>query len=457
MSKKEFDFSKGNIYEHLIKLAIPMTLAQLIQIMYSVVDRIYIGKIPNVSSLALTGLGLTFPIITIVSAFTNLYSTGGAPLCSIASGEKNKTLAKEIMENTYSLFLITSVILLLFCYIFLEKMLYMFGASENTLPYAKEYLIYYLIGTPFVMISTGMNRFINIQGYAKTGMFTILIGAVINIVLDPIFIFTLDMGIKGAGIATVISQLISAIWVILFLKNKENPLYLEIKKIKLNLKIVKDIIKLGMSGFIVSITNGLVQVAGNITLQNYGGDIYIGIMTILSSIRDILSLPVQGLTNALQPVVGYNYGAKKYDNIKKSIIFITSISIIYMVIAWGIIISFPEFTIKIFNSNSEIIEKGKISLNLYFFGFFMMALQFCGQATFVALGKFKQSIFFSIFRKVIIVVPLTIYLPRVLNLRVKGVFLAEPVSNIIGGIVCFSTLMVIVNKILKNSKISGLK
>lgn len=457
MSKKEFDFSKGNIYEHLIKLAIPMTLAQLIQIMYSVVDRIYIGKIPNVSSLALTGLGLTFPIITIVSAFTNLYSTGGAPLCSIASGEKNKTLAKEIMENTYSLFLITSVILLLFCYIFLEKMLYMFGASENTLPYAKEYLIYYLIGTPFVMISTGMNRFINIQGYAKTGMFTILIGAVINIVLDPIFIFTLDMGIKGAGIATVISQFISAIWVILFLKNKENPLYLEIKKIKLNLKIVKDIIKLGMSGFIVSITNGLVQVAGNITLQNYGGDIYIGIMTILSSIRDILSLPVQGLTNALQPVVGYNYGAKKYDNIKKSIIFITSISIVYMVIAWGIIISFPEFTIKIFNSNPEIIEKGKMSLNLYFFGFFMMALQFCGQATFVALGKFKQSIFFSIFRKVIIVVPLTIYLPRVLNLGVKGVFLAEPVSNIIGGIVCFSTLMVIVNKILKNSKISGLE
>lgn len=450
MAKKEFDFSTGNIYEHLIKLAIPMTFAQLIQVMYSVVDRIYIGKIPNVSSLALTGLGLTFPIITIVNAFTNLYSTGGAPLCSIASGEKNRKLAKDIMDNTYSLFMLTSIILLIFCYIFLEKLLYMFGASENTLPYAKEYLLYYLIGTPFAMISTGMNRFINIQGYAKIGMFTILIGAVINIILDPIFIFIFDMGIKGAGIATVISQFISAMWVIIFLKNKENPIYLDIKKLKLDIKITKDIVKLGMSGFIVSITNGVVQVAGNITLQNYGGDIYIGIMTILSSIRDILSLPVQGLTNALQPVVGYNYGAKKYNNIKKSIIFITSISIIYMVIAWGIIISFPEFTISVFNSNLEIIEKGKLSLNLYFFGFFMMALQFCGQATFVALGKFKQSIFFSVFRKIIIVVPLTFYLPRILNLGVKGVFLAEPVSNIIGGIACFSTLLVTVNKILKN-------
>lgn len=450
MAKKEFDFSTGNIYEHLIKLAIPMTFAQLIQVMYSVVDRIYIGKIPNVSSLALTGLGLTFPIITIVNAFTNLYSTGGAPLCSIASGEKNRKLAKDIMDNTYSLFMLTSIILLIFCYIFLEKLLYMFGASENTLPYAKEYLLYYLIGTPFAMISTGMNRFINIQGYAKIGMFTILIGAVINIILDPIFIFIFDMGIKGAGIATVISQFISAMWVIIFLKNKENPIYLDIKKLKLDIKITKDIVKLGMSGFIVSITNGVVQVAGNITLQNYGGDIYIGIMTILSSIRDILSLPVQGLTNALQPVVGYNYGAKKYNNIKKSIIFITSISIIYMVIAWGIIISFPEFTIRIFNSNMEIIEKGKLSLNLYFFGFFMMALQFCGQATFVALGKFKQSIFFSVFRKIIIVVPLTFYLPRILNLGVKGVFLAEPVSNLIGGIACFSTLLVTVNKILKN-------
>lgn len=445
------DFSQGSIYRHIMSLAIPMTIAQMVQVLYNIVDRIYIGHLEAGSSLALTGLGLTFPIITIISAFTNLFGMGGAPLCSIARGKNDMERAETIMGNTFFLLLVSSFILMLASYVFMKPLLYMFGASDTTHPYAKEYLKIYLLGTPFVMLGTGMNGFINSQGFGKIGMMTILLGAIVNIILDPIFIFYLKLGISGAAIATILSQLLSAIWVMKFLLGEKTILKLTKKNMMLEGELIKSITGLGLAGFVMSATNGAVQIACNATLKGHGGDIYVGIMTVLSSIRDVIILPIHGVTTGAQPVLGYNYGAKKYDRIKKGIIFVTVVTVIYMLLAWIIVFLYPGSFIKVFSSDMELIVKGIPAMNIYYFGFFMMAFQVAGQSIFVALGQSKQAVFFSLFRKIIVVVPLTLFLPYVADLGIKGVFLAEPISNFIGGAACYIVMLFTIKKLLNSS------
>jgi Na+-driven multidrug efflux pump len=294
------------------------------------------------------------------------------------------------------------------------------------------------------MVSLGMNPFINAQGFGVVGMLTVSIGAVLNLILDPLFIFGMNMGIRGAAFATVLSQLVSAAWVLRFLTGKKVLISLSLSSMKLQFGLIKEIIILGLSGFIMYITNASVQIVCNATLQNWGGDVYISVMTLINSVREVVSMPVTGTMQASQPVMSFNYGAKNYDRVKTAIRFVTIFCISISLAVWGLVFIFPEFFIRIFNSDPTLIQYGVPALHVYFFGFFLMALQFSGQTVFQALGKSKQAIFFSLFRKVIIVIPLTVLLPMVGGLGTTGVFMAEPISNLIGGGACFTTMMLTV-------------
>ncbi len=443
------DFSKGSIVRHILSLAVPMTLAQLINVLYSVVDRIYIGHLPHASAQALTGIGLCLPIITIISAFANLFGTGGAPLCSIARGGHEEKRAERVMGNSFCMLLFTGAGLMILCLALKKPILYLFGASETTYGYANDYITIYLLGTIFVMVSLGMNNFINAQGFGKMGMLTVLLGAVMNIILDPVLIFAFDMGVRGAAVATVISQGASALWVFIFLTGKKALFRLNRESMKLKASLIKEITFLGTSGFVMSVTNGTVQIVCNAVLARYGGDLYVGIMTVINSVREIATLPLNGLTSGAQPVMGYNYGAGCYKRVKASIRFITAVGIVFSLILWAVVFLEPRFFLHLFTTEQELIEKGIPALQIYFCGIFMMALQFAGQSTNVALNRPKQAVFFSLFRKVIIVVPLTILLPVIGGLGTDGVFWAEPVSNVIGGTACFVTMLITVWPSLK--------
>ena len=309
MQTTDSDFSKGSVKGNILRLAGPMTLAQLINLLYNIIDRMYIGHLPENSTPALTGLGLTFPIITIVTAFSNLFGMGGSPLFSIARGKRDEEQAGRIMGTTFSMLVLAGLVLTAVVLLVKEPLLYLFGASDQTFPYADQYLSIYLCGSTFVMISLGMNNFINAQGFARKGMLTVLIGAVLNIILDPIFIFAFDMGVRGAALATILSQMVSAVWVLHFLMGKQAVVRLTLPHLRVRWPLLKDILGLGTSGFVMSVTNGLVQIACNATLQTWGGDIYVAVMTVINSIREVVSMPVSGLTNAAQPVLGFNYGA----------------------------------------------------------------------------------------------------------------------------------------------------
>ncbi|MDD3278603.1 MAG: MATE family efflux transporter [Lachnospiraceae bacterium] len=446
------DFSTGSVWRHIVALAVPMTAAQLVQVLYNIVDRIYIGHLKGASSLALTGVGLTFPIITLIIACTNLFGMGGSPLCSIARGKRDEEQAEKIMGNTCGMLILSSVLLMAVGFMFMKPVLYLFGASDQTYLYAKSYLEIYLVGTPCVMIGTGMNGFINLQGFARTGMLTVMIGAVINIILDPIFIFVFDMGVAGAAVATVIAQAVSAVWVLRFLLGKQTLLLLKRKYLKPVWSLQKEILSLGLAGFIMSATNSLVQVVCNSSLQQYGGDLYVGIITVINSVREVIMLPVNGITSAAQPVLGFNYGAKEYRRVKKAIVFLSASLIFYTLMAWLFVLVAPKLLFGIFTEDPGLIKYGIPAMHIYFFGFFMMALQFSGQSTFVGLGQSRQAIFFSLFRKVIIVVPLTILLPHIASLGVNGVFLAEPISNFVGGTASFVTMLFTVRRICAETK-----
>ena len=433
------DFSQGKISRRIIAQGVPLMLAQLVQLLYNIVDRIYLGHMPGAGSAALTGVGLTFPIITLVTAFTQLFSTGGTPLFSIARGAGEEKKARRIMGNVFSLLTISSFALVAFCLAFRRPIMFLFGASESSYVYADAYLSIYLLGTPFSMLATGMNGFINAQGFPRMGMLTVIIGALLNLVLDPLFIFVLDMGVSGAALATIISQAISCIWVLRFLSGKKAILPLRIKDMPIDLVIAKKVVTLGVAGFIMQGTNCLVQIACNTTLSQFGGDLYVGVMTVLNSVRSVLELPLSGLISGAQPVMGFNYGAKLYDRVKQSIRFTALCGTCYNVAAWIMVLLFPEFIIRVFSSDPALIAAGAQALKVYFFGFFFMSFQFAGQTTFQALGFARYAIIFSLLRKAIIVTPLSLLLPR-MGLGVMGVFLAEPISNFIGGLACFTTM-----------------
>lgn len=448
-SLQKIDFSKGPVWKCIIAQAVPLTVAQLIQLLYNVVDRIYIGHLGEGNSLALTGVGLTFPVVTLIMAFTALFGMGGVPLFSIVRGSGDEKRAGRIMGNSFGLLIISALLLTILGYVFCKPILFAFGASEDSYVYAKEYLNIYLIGTVFSMLSTGMNGYINAQGFPKVGMLSVIIGAVANIVLDPVFIFGFDMGVAGAALATIISQALSAVWVLHFLFGRKVSIPLRIANIRIDQEIAINIVKLGMSNFIMQGTNCLVQIVCNATLQNYGGDLYVGIMTVANSVREIFMLPISGIVNGAQPVISYNYGAVKYDRVKAGIRFNTLVGSAYTMLAWILILVFPRFWFGIFSDDLQMIETGVEMLGIYFFGFVFMSFQFAGQSAFQALGDARHAIFFSLLRKAIIVVPLTLLLPMV-GFGVKGVFLAEPISNVIGGLACYTTMRMTIYKKLSS-------
>lgn len=444
-NNQKVDFSKGPVWKCIIAQAVPLTIAQLVQLLYNVVDRIYIGHLGDGNSIALTGVGLTFPVVTLIMAFTALFGNGGVPLFSMARGAGDEEEAGKILGNSYGLLLISSVLLTIVGYAFCKPILFAFGASEESFIYAKQYLDIYLIGTIFSMSATGLNGYINAQGFPKIGMLSVIIGAVSNIILDPIFIFGLNMGVSGAALATIISQAISAMWVLNFLFGKKAIVPLKFNNIRINKGRTLEIFKLGTSNFIMHGTNCLVQVACNSTLQTYGGDLYVGIMTVVNSVREIFILPINGIVSGSQPVISFNYGAKEYKRVKSGIRFNTLIGSVYTMAAWILILLAPKFWFGIFSDDLSMMNAGIEMLKIYFFGFVFMALQFAGQSTFQALGDAKHAIFFSLLRKAIIVVPLALILPKV-GFGVKGVFFAEPISNVIGGIACYATMRLTVYK-----------
>lgn len=426
---------------NILQMALPMTVAQLINILYNIVDRMYLGKLPG--HLSLTGLGLCLPIISILMGFANLCGMGGAPLCSIHRGKGENGEAERILGNSFALLLLFGTGLTALGLAFRRPILYLFGASDLTFPYANDYLTIYLLGTLFVMIGLGMNPFINAQGFSRMGMMTVALGAVVNIVLDPIFIFALDMGVRGAALATVLAQGCSALWVLKFLTGRRALLRLRWNTLRLQAARVRRILALGASGFAMSMTNSLVQVLCNASLQHYGGDLYVGVMTVINSIREVVSMPVQGITNGCQPVLGYNYGAGEYERVRRGIRFTTVLTVGYSVAAWALVMAVPELLIRIFNDEPELIAAGIPAFRLYFAAFFCMSFQFIGQSVFVGLGRSRSAVFFSLLRKAFIVAPLTLLLPG-LGMGVDGVFAAEPVSNVLGGLACLLTMYVTV-------------
>lgn len=436
------DFSTGDLKKIIIRLSLPLILAQLINVLYSVVDRIYIGQMPGVGLTVLAGVGLTFPIITMVSAFAALAGNGGAPLCSIARGERDEEKAERIMGNAFLMLLFFGAAVTVVGLCVKEPLLWALKASEDTFPYANDYLTIYLTGSLFVMISLGMNPFINAQGFTRRGMLAVLIGAAANIALDPVLIYALDMGVRGAALATVIAQGLSAAYTMAFLTGEKCILKLRLRTMKPDFPLIGRILGLGFSNFTMKLTESAVQLVCNLQLSLFGGDVYVTAMTVINSVRQVIMMPMHGLSEGMQPVVGFNYGAKKYDRVKRGIRFMALTCMAYAFMVWGLTELAPGLLIRVFNRDPALLEVGVPSMRLYFAAFFAMWMQMAGQYSFVSLGKAKQATFFSLLRKAIIVVPLTLILPNFIG--VNGVFVAEVVSDLVGSTACFTTFMLTV-------------
>ncbi len=437
---KRVDFTQGNITVIILKQAVPLIIAQLAQLVYSIEDRVFIGHIEGVGKDSLAGLGICFPLISIILAFTLLFGLGGVPLFSISRGEGNHAKAKNIMNHSFILLSVSSLIILGSILIATKPILYALGASDNTYIYASKYLRIYILGTPFLMIGSGMNYYISAQGKPMTAMITTLSGALVNTILDPIFIFVFKLGIEGAAYASIISQFVSFIWVILFIFSTKSDTKLEPLRNGFQFKTSVLIMSYGITNFVMEASNCIIQIVCNKSLSYYGGDDFVMIMTVINSVRAILGLFVSGLIAGAQPVMGHNYGAKNYDRVRAAIRSNTIIGIAYTAIAWLFVILCPRLLISLFTNDKTILDMATPYLNIYFMGYIFMSLQFSGQSTFMALGKRLPAICFSIFRKIIIVVPLTLILPLVMTNSISGVFWAEPISNIIGGSASFITM-----------------
>lgn len=424
-----------NVKSLLFSLAIPAIIGQLVSLLYNMVDRMYIGHIPEVGGNALTGLGVTAPLLIIISAFSVLVGMGGAPRASIKMGEKDNKSAEEIMGNCFITLIVISVILTIFFLIFNEKLLVLFGASEKTLPYALEYMKIYTLGTIFVQLAIGMNPFISSQGFAKISMITVSIGAVVNIILDPIFIYGFKMDVKGAALATVISQAISAIWVIHFLKGEKTNLKLRKENFKIDKRIMGPVLLLGLSPFVMQVTESFIIIAFNANLQKYGGDVAVGAMTILSAAMQFTFLPLSGLTQGAQPIMSYNYGAKNKGRMKETFEYLCISTVTYSILFWLFIMVLPGLFSKLFTSDKAIIGMATQGLRIYMGGAFALGVQIACQQTFIALGNAKTSLFLALLRKVFLLIPLVLILPKFMSNKVFAVFLAEPISDIIAATV----------------------
>ena len=437
---KKGDFSQGSIPKTVLRMGIPIAMAEIVHVLYNVVDRIFIGHIPGVGTAALSGVGIAFPLISLVTAFANLCGTGGNPLCSMARGQGNNERAQRILETAFTMLLGFSAVLTVVLFLFARPFLAAMGGDAETLPYAVNYFRIYVAGTVFVLISLGMNPFINGMGFPKIGMGTVLIGAVLNIALDALLLFVFHMGVEGAAIATVISQFVSAVWVIRFLTGKKT--LLRISRIHLDMEEVPRILKLGATGFMFKFSNSVAQTVVNLTLKTFGGaasTLYIGAFSIINSMREVISQPISGINGASVPVMSFNYGARNYDRVRKTIRFMIAAALIYNIAAWLVVFTHPEQLIRLFTADDVLVKTAIPCLHIYYAAYFMMSFQTGGQNTFVALNKPKYAVFFSMLRKLFLIVPLTIALPR-LGFGVMGVFYAEMASQIIGASLCSITM-----------------
>ena len=443
---KDTRLGTESIPKLMFQLAVPSVVAQLINVRYNIVDRIYIGRIPEVGHLALTGVGVTFPILTLISAFSSFVGAGGAPLAAISLGKGEHKRAEQILGNSFSMLLIFSVALTMIFQLSKEPLLYMFGASEHTIGYAVDYITIYLWGTIFVQIALGLNLFITSQGQARIAMLSVLIGAVINIILDPICIFVLDMGVQGAAIATVFSQAVSAAWVLHFLYSKKSSIRIRSCYMKLSGKIVKSISMLGVSPFIMSATESAISIVLNHGLQTYGGDLYVGSMTILQSVMQLLSIPIGGFTQGVQPIISYNFGAEKFDRVKKTAKLLISFTFLLSFSFTLLTLLFPGAFGALFTSQTELLDLVKKVMPIYMFGMLIFGLQNGCQSIFLGLGQAKISIFLALLRKVFLLIPLAIILPRFFG--GMGIYYSEPIADITSATTAIILFLVSIRKIL---------
>ena len=435
----------------MLRLAVPAVAAQLINMLYNIVDRIYIGHIPVVGQTALTGVGVTFPIITLVSAFAAFAGQGGAPLASIRLGAGDRRGAEKILGNSLTLLLGAALLLTVGFSLFKEPILYAFGASDATIGYGLDYIQIYLLGTVFVQLALGLNTFISAQGKAMTAMLSVLIGAVLNIILDPVFIFVLDLGVQGAALATILSQAVSAAWVVSFLCSGRSGLRIRREFVRPDRAVIQRIASLGIAPFIMQSTESLVTVVLNTGLQTYGGDLYVGSITIMQSIMQMIVMPTQGITQGTQPIMSYNYGANNYARVRKTFKRLLTVTLTATTTAFAAVALFPGLLARIFTPNQELIDLVIQVMPIFFGGIWALGAQLACQSTFMALGQARTSLFLALLRKVILLVPLALILPRVTD-SVMGIYVAEPVADILASCTTLTLFLIRRKKLLPTPK-----
>ncbi len=439
-----------SVKELFIKLSVPAVVAQIVNLAYNMVDRMYIGHLAGIGPTALTGVGVTMPIIMLISAFSSLIGMGGSPRASIKMGENKYDEAEQILGTSFSILVLISIILTAIILIFKTPLLYLFGASENTIIYGDQYLTIYAIGTIFVQLTLGLNPYISAQGFSKESMMTVVIGAIINIVLDPILMFGFNMGVSGAALATIISQAVSAIYVMKFLLGKKTNLRIKKEYLKIDWKLVAVIVSLGLSPFIMQSTESLLQLTFNKSLLSYGGDLYVGAMSIISTVMMLVALPLTGFAQGAQPITSYNYGAQRYDRVMESISVLLKVAFTYTIIFFIIIMFVPGIFIGMFTSDPVLTEATKYAIRIYMGGIFMLGVQMACQQSFISLGQAKTSIKLALLRKIVLLIPLILILPNFLANKVFAVFLAEPVADIIASITTIVTFKNYVDKNITN-------
>ena len=450
MEKTQNPLGTQPIGRLLIRLAIPTVIAQLINVLYNIVDRIYIGNIPETGAMALTGLGITFPILMIVSAFASFVGMGAAPLASMRMGAGKDDEAEQILGTSTLLLLVLSVVLTVVIFLFKEPLLYLFGASDNIIGYADDYISIYLLGTVFVMLALGLNAFISAQGFAATAMLSVLIGAVCNIILDPVFIFLFNMGVRGAALATILSQAISAIWIVLFLVGKRTRLRIRKNYLRLPRRLIASIFALGISPFVMQSTESLVNVVLNRGLQNYGGDLYVGTLAIMTSLLQFITLPGQGIAQGAQPIISYNFGAGKPDRAKKAFRLLLTVVFTFTTVSCLLMVFLPSVFARVFTSDTALLSMTSDVMPIYFAGIWAFGLQLSCQITFLSLGQAKISLFLALLRKVFLLIPLSIILPHFFG--VMGIYWAEPIADVVSAFTALGLFLATRNRIFVQKK-----